>query len=158
VGARHAHHNKHAHGNRHCAVAREKASPFIHNMHARTCTHTLHSVARGDERAAAALATSENVCVFSCTTLSWLLFLGTASWLLCVYDKKKTPRARGGSQWRLASSCWSWRRLTRPRRKTLNVSALTARTRVQRRYDCTPERPPGASPGMACTMHKAASA
>eukprot|EP00962_Isochrysis_galbana_P059257 scaffold32710_cov112-Isochrysis_galbana.AAC.1 len=65
---------------------------------------------------------------------------------------KKTPRARGGSQWRpAASSCWSWRRSTRPRRKALNVSALTARTRARRRYDCTPERPPGASPGMACT-------
>eukprot|EP00962_Isochrysis_galbana_P046398 scaffold18667_cov119-Isochrysis_galbana.AAC.2 len=64
---------------------------------------------------------------------------------------EKTPRARGGSQWRLASSCWSWRRLTRPRRKAPNVSALTARARARRRYDCTPERPPGTSPGMACT-------
>eukprot|EP00962_Isochrysis_galbana_P019387 scaffold5654_cov119-Isochrysis_galbana.AAC.2 len=47
---------------------------------------------------------------------------------MCTCKKNKTPRARGGKQWRPDSSCWSWRRRrsTWPRRRALNVSALTA--------------------------------
>eukprot|EP00962_Isochrysis_galbana_P021720 scaffold6416_cov113-Isochrysis_galbana.AAC.4 len=66
--------------------------------------------------------------------------------------ENKTPRARGGRQWRPDSSCWSWRRSKWPRRKAPSVSELTARTRVHCRYNCTPKRPPGASPGRACTL------
>mmetsp|Transcript_29766 Transcript_29766/g.94797 ORF Transcript_29766/g.94797 Transcript_29766/m.94797 type:complete len:206 (-) Transcript_29766:576-1193(-) len=51
-----------------------------------------------------------------------------------LFQKNKTPRARGGQRWRPDSSCWSWRRLTRPRRKAPNGSALTAPTRAQRRW------------------------
>eukprot|EP00962_Isochrysis_galbana_P015739 scaffold4502_cov119-Isochrysis_galbana.AAC.12 len=49
-------------------------------------------------------------------------------------SKKKTPRARGGAQWRLASSGWSPSRRTRPRTRVPSASAWTAPKRAQHRY------------------------
>eukprot|EP00962_Isochrysis_galbana_P010460 scaffold2885_cov93-Isochrysis_galbana.AAC.1 len=47
--------------------------------------------------------------------------------------KKKTPRARGGQRWRPDSSCWSWRRLTWPRKRAQSESVLTAQTKAHLR-------------------------
>eukprot|EP00962_Isochrysis_galbana_P013445 scaffold3812_cov115-Isochrysis_galbana.AAC.4 len=58
----------------------------------------------------------------------------------------RTPRARGGVRWRLASSGWSTSRSTRPRTKVPNASALKAPKRAQPRYKIPPARQPAARP------------
>jgi hypothetical protein len=64
-------------------------------------------------------------------------------------NKKKTPRARGGSRWRLAGFGWSPSRRIWARTKVSNESALKALRRAQPRYNSPPERPPWAPPGLA---------